>query len=92
MDNKVLGTLGEDTAAKLLSCKGYRIIARNYRCMFGEIDIIAYRGGCLHFIEVKTRQTAAYGRPCESVNSVKQGRIRKAAVFYLKELKAAGIT
>lgn len=90
IDKKELGKFGEDIAAKVVSCKGYRIITRNYRCKYGEIDIIASRGNSLHFIEVKTRQGLGYGRPCESVTPQKQEHIRKAAVFYLDQLKRAG--
>lgn len=90
MNNKSLGSLGEDTAVQLMAAKGYTVIRRNYRCKFGEIDIIASRGNNLYFVEVKTRQGQAFGRPCEAVTQDKQRHIRKAAVFYLKEQKAAG--
>ena len=90
MTNRELGIIGEDTAVRLLSCEGYEIVARNYRCRFGEIDIIAYHDGCLHFIEVKTRQSCDYGRPCQSVTPLKQEKIRKTAVFYLNEIKEKG--
>lgn len=90
MENRSLGALGEDTAVQLMSAKGYTVIRRNYRCRFGEIDIIASRGNNLYFVEVKTRQGQAFGRPCEAVTPEKQRHIRKAAVFYLKEQKAAG--
>ncbi|MDO4393948.1 MAG: YraN family protein [Bacillota bacterium] len=90
MNNRELGIIGEDTAARLLSCEGYEIVARNYRCRFGEIDIIAYHEDCLHFIEVKTRRGHEYGRPCQSVTYPKQARIRKTAVFYLNEIREKG--
>lgn len=90
MDNRVLGKLGEDTAAELLRGKGYRIMHRNYRCNMGEVDIIASRGAKLCFIEVKTRMNRHYGRPCEAVNNSKQQHIRSVALCYLKELKAKG--
>lgn len=91
MDKKTLGILGEDTAARLLSCEGYKIIARNYRCKHGEIDIIAARDDCLYFVEVKTRRNYDYGRPCESISRTKQEHIRKTAVFYLGEMKEQGM-
>lgn len=92
MDKKTLGLIGEDTAARLLSCEGYRIIARNYRCKYGEIDIIASRDNCIYFVEVKTRKSYDYGRPAESVTKLKQEHIRKTAVFYLNEIKAQGLS
>ena len=85
MNRRDLGLLGEDTAARLLSAKGYEIIERNFRCRYGEIDIIAFRGNCLYFVEVKTRQGTGYGRPCESVTPLKREHMKKAAVFYLRE-------
>ena len=92
VNQKRLGEFGEYVVAQYLSAvKNYQIITRNYRCRFGEIDIIALRNGCLYFIEVKTRQGYDYGRPCESVTYEKKEHIRKTAAYYLKELKAQGI-
>ena len=87
-----LGALGEDTAARLLTASGYRIITRNFRCRFGEIDIIALRNNCLHFIEVKTRQGIGLGRPCESVTARKQEHMRKSAVYFIRQLREQGIS
>ena len=77
-----LGDRGENAAAKYLRNLGYRIIARNFRCDVGEIDIIARDGKTLVFVEVKTR---AYDDPTpeEQVNPTKQHQITKAAKFYL---------
>lgn len=90
MDNAKLGKIGEETAAKMLEAKGYRILKRNYRCESGEIDIIASRGGVISFVEVKTRRNCRYGRPCEAVDLKKQRHIRSAALSYLKEKKRNG--
>ncbi len=62
---------------------GYEILNKNFRCIYGEIDIIARRENVICFIEVKTRATASYGEPEEAVNTVKTGRIKKSAAYYL---------
>ena len=62
-----LGRCGEDFAVRLLELDGYEILARNFRCKEGEIDIVASRCGDLAFTEVKTRRTAAFGRPSEAL-------------------------
>lgn len=90
MDNIKLGRIGEETAAEILRSKGFQIMRRNYRCSLGEVDIIAAKGSLISFVEVKTRQTRAYGRPCESVGKAKQKHIKDAAVCYLKELERKG--
>ena len=83
--NKLTGRAGEDIAAGLLESRGYRILERNYLSPAGEIDIIADRGSAITFVEVKTRSGYGYGRPCEAVDMRKKARIRRAAVYYLRE-------
>lgn len=90
MDRRVLGQIGENTAADVLRAKGYRILRQNYRCSYGEIDIIAERAGELSFVEVKTRQNFHFGRPCEAITEEKKSHIRKAARCYLDEMKQKG--
>lgn len=51
-----LGRKSEDVAARWLTKKGFRIVARNFRCVFGEVDIIAFRKGVLYFVEVRSRK------------------------------------
>lgn len=87
MNNIEFGRIGEDTAAEMLKAKGYEILKRNYRCSTGEIDIIAARDFKLSFIEVKTRSSCFYGRPCEAVDRRKQDGIKKTAANYLREEK-----
>ena len=67
--------------------KGYKIIEKNYRSPFGELDIIAEEGGYLVFVEVKKRNTRTFGDPLEAVNAVKKKRIVKTAMFYMKTHK-----
>ena len=85
-----LGRLGEETAATLLQTEGYKILARNYRCSQGEIDLIAARGNRISFVEVKTRRSFHYGRPCESITRGKRNRIRRTALCYLREQEDRG--
>lgn len=78
-----LGKRGEQLAAQFLKRKGYRIIAQNWRCQIGELDIIARHHRTLVFVEVKTRSSASFGYPEESVDATKQRRLRKLAELYL---------
>jgi len=80
-----LGRRGEDAAAKVLKKNGYRILEKNYRCRYGEIDIVAEQGGVVVFIEVKTRTSDRYGTPGEGVNFRKQRHITQVSSMYLAE-------
>jgi putative endonuclease len=80
-----LGRTGEDAAAALYERLGFRVIERNFRHPGGEIDIIAANGDVVAFCEVKTRRTDRWGDPSEAVHRVKQMRIRKGAVAWLRE-------
>jgi putative endonuclease len=78
-----LGRTGERLAAEELVRRGYSIIERNFRCRYGEIDLIAEKGDDLVFIEVKTRRGNAYGLPEEAVTPRKQQKIVQVASYYL---------
>ena len=78
-----LGMLGENLAVARLQECGYRIVARNFRCAFGEIDIIAEEGEDLVFVEVKTRRGRGYGLPEEAVHRRKQQKLIQIAQYYL---------
>ncbi|HHX14258.1 MAG TPA: YraN family protein [Clostridiales bacterium] len=80
---KKLGVWGEETAARFLEQKGYRIVERNFRCRAGEIDLIAHHGGCVIFIEVKTRRSKGYGSPAEAVGPYKRRHLQLAIECYL---------
>ncbi len=82
-----LGKEGEDRAVAFLKKKGYRILEKNYRTVFGEIDIIAKDGDVIVFIEVKTRADDAFGYPFEAVTWRKREKIRKVSLSFLKKLK-----
>ncbi len=85
MNKHQKGRLGEDLAARFLEGKGYRIIERNYRYDRGEIDIIAQEGKDLVFVEVKLRETEAFGTPEESITPFKEEQLKKVAEGYLFE-------
>ncbi len=79
-----LGSFGEDLASERLQDCGYRIVTTNYRCSFGEIDIIARDGDVLVFVEIKTRKNRSLRAVKEAVNSRKQRQISKVALAYMK--------
>ena len=78
-----IGASGEIFASSYLCKKGYKIVAQNYRCRLGEIDIIARKENVLIFCEVKTRQDKKFGEPFEAVTVYKQSRLRRLAEHYL---------
>ncbi|MFT4023023.1 MAG: YraN family protein [Flavihumibacter sp.] len=84
MDKKGLGTKGELLAVQWLQQNGFTVLAQNWKAGRKEIDIIACRGNCLHFIEVKTRSSSAFGFGEEQVNRRKMKHIREAAQVYLE--------
>jgi putative endonuclease len=83
MDRKQLGDAGEQAAVELLEKSGYRVLARNFRCPYGEVDVVAERGDILAFVEVRTRSTAAWGDPSHTVSWAKQRKVTRAALQYL---------
>lgn len=89
LSTRELGRIGEDLACGHLRGRGYEIVARGFKVMRGEIDIVARDGGTLVFVEVKTRADEDYGRPEESVTPAKQRQLRRLAQGYLM-LQAAG--
>lgn len=78
------GQAWERTAKKHLESHGYEILERNYVAPVGEIDFIAREAGTLCFVEVKGRESAAFGAPSEAVTLEKQRRIFRAAESYLQ--------
>ena len=82
-NNRKFGSVGEDIAAKYLEKEGYRITAKNVHFGHIETDIICENESEILFVEVKTRQDAAFSEAREAVDSRKQGRIRLAASLWL---------
>ncbi len=84
-NNRTTGAYGEELAARELTKKGYQILEKNYRGIFGEIDLIARSGDTTVFIEVKYRKGTAKGLPREAVDKRKQKRIIETANQYIME-------
>jgi putative endonuclease len=84
-----VGRAGEEVALEYLHHQGYRILERNFRCRFGEIDLVARDGRTLAFIEVKTRRSQAFGAAALAVTAEKQRRLIKASQVYLSRKAGA---
>jgi putative endonuclease len=80
------GAAAETLAAEFLQARGLSIVARNYRCRGGEIDLIARDGDSLIFVEVRLRRDAAFGGAAESITIAKRRRLAFAANHYLSRL------
>lgn len=82
---QVLGKKGEKIAEQYLKTKGYKLVARNYRCPLGELDLIALDRRVIVFIEVKTRTGHRFGTPIEAVEFRKQQKMIRVAQYFLSE-------
>jgi putative endonuclease len=83
-NKRSIGSETERFVCQWLEHRGYQIVAQNFRCRMGEIDIVARQGGYLVFIEVKYRSTPGSGTGEEAVNLRKQQTISRVALFYLR--------
>ena len=90
MLKREIGDIGENEATKYLKKNKYKILERNFRKKYGEIDIIAKKGENIAFVEVKTRKNDAFGRASEFVDWKKQERIKKTAFSYISEKELQG--
>jgi putative endonuclease len=77
------GKQAEHLACEWLTRRGLTLVERNYRCPFGEIDLVMRQGATLVFVEVRLRRSGAYGTPAETVDGRKQARLRATAEHYL---------
>lgn len=84
-ESRVLGRWGEALAADYFRKKGAAVLNANWRCRFGELDLIVSDGAYLCFVEVKLRKNASYGQAAEFVDWRKQGKLRAAAESYLAQ-------
>ena len=80
--NKSLGDLGEKQARRYLRRNGWKILEKNFKNPFGEVDVIAVKGGTVAFIEVKTRLSDGFGTPAEAVSEERKRRYISAAKYY----------
>ncbi|MDD5097636.1 MAG: YraN family protein [Candidatus Omnitrophica bacterium] len=86
--NLEFGVKGETAAVDYLKAQGYKILKRNYKTKFSEIDIVALQAGVICFVEVKARHSVVFGHPAEAISRHKQIQISKSALCYLKENNA----
>lgn len=82
---QTIGKFGEKVTCEYLEKNNYKVIDKNFRCSWGEIDVIAYdiKNNEVVFFEVKTRTNFNYGFPSEAVNKIKQKHILNSAKYYL---------
>lgn len=83
------GRLAEDFACRYLQQRGLELLARNFHCRRGEIDLVMNDGGCIVFIEVRYRASARFGTAAETVDRRKQARLIATAQYYLQRHRAA---
>lgn len=83
-NKQVIGAIGENAIAEYLTERGFRILNRNWRTKGGELDLIAISpAGKIHFVEVKTRNSHAFGHPLEAIDRDKAHRLQKLALAWL---------
>lgn len=82
--NQALGRRGEDLAAAWYARRGYEVLARNWRCAEGELDLVCRQGPTVVVCEVKARRSAAFGPPGTAITAVKRRRVRRLAARWLR--------
>jgi putative endonuclease len=87
---KALGNAGEGLAVAWYEARGYEVLARNWSCREGELDIVLRLGRAYVFCEVKARTSSAFGLPAEAVGLRKQARVRRLAALWFVELSRGG--
>lgn len=85
MSRQLVGKTGEKAARDYLEKQGYQIVETNYRCMLGELDIIAREAITTVFIEVRTKTGLSFGSPEESITVDKAKRLKRLAAKYLQD-------
>jgi len=83
--NQALGREGEQIAANYLERQGFQIVAQNFRTRWGELDIVAKKGGEYYFVEVKTRQSLTHGHPTEQLTAYRLQRFQKMTLYYAQK-------
>jgi putative endonuclease len=86
-ERSLRGRDGEDATARTYERRGYRVVARNWRCPLGELDLVVQRGGVLVFCEVKSRTGAAFGGGYEAVTWSKRRKLRQLAEVFLQSYR-----
>ena len=86
----MVGARGEAAACRVLTARGYRILARNVRSRAGELDLVCHDGDAFVFCEVKARRPSHFGAPQEALSATKQARLARLASAYLARIGRAG--
>ena len=93
MDERAgVGRRGEHAAETRYVARGYRVVARNWRCRIGELDLVLSRGQTLVICEVKTRRGSRYGGGYEAVDVRKRQKVRALAEVFLQQTQAVPLT
>ena len=87
---KARGRFGENEATRWYLRRGYEVVARNWRCSAGEVDLILRSENVVVFCEVKARASSDFGGPEGAVNWSKQRQLRRLAAIWLAEVRPAG--
>jgi putative endonuclease len=87
-DKKTFGSWGEQLAADYLQKLGYEIVCRNYRCRYGELDLVCRKEATWCFVEVKTRKSIQYGDGLQAITPLKQKHMRRVAWYFLNQQDA----
>jgi len=82
---RALGQRGEEAVGHWYEAQSYEVVARNWRCREGELDLVLRRARLFVFCEVKSRTTSTFGVPAEAVTRTKQARIRRLAARWLQD-------
>jgi putative endonuclease len=86
-ERRARGIAGEDVAAAWYQSQGYEVVARNWSCRQGELDLIVRQGSTVVFCEVKSRATTRFGTPAEAVTHEKRQRIRHLAARWIEDAR-----
>ncbi|MBW8826288.1 MAG: YraN family protein [Acidobacteria bacterium] len=92
LQRRLRGLTGEDVAAAWYQAHGYEVVARNWRCRRGELDLIVRNGATFVFCEVKSRRTDAFGSPAEAITHEKRQRVRHLAAAWIQDSKVRPAT
>ncbi len=90
--NHASGSAAEDAALAFLQAQGCTLLARNWHCPFGEIDLIVKNGGQIVFVEVKYRKSSGFGGAAYSITPSKLAKLQRSAEHYLQQHKLHNIS
>lgn len=89
-NKRQIGSQGEDLAGWYLKTQGYRVVGKNLKSRYGEVDVVAQKGNRIYFVEIRFRTSPGYGRALESITEEKKRRLRQTAQVLLTKNKTWG--